>query len=1237
MLPEPPAPAAPSNPFPGLRPFEPHEYHLFFGRDGQSDELLRRLRQKHFVAVIGTSGSGKSSLVRAGLLPSLHGGLMVTAGSRWRVTIFRPGANPIGHLADALNGEDALGAPGRDPEISRAIIEATLRRGALGLVDAVRQARLPEGENLLIVVDQFEEIFRFKSTAAGQTADDAAAFVKLLLEATARRDLPVYVIITMRSDFLGDCAQFRDLPEAINDGQYLIPRMTRDQRREAVAGPVAVGGAEITPRLVNRLLNDVGDNPDQLPILQHALMRTWQQWAHGAGREGPLDIDHYQSIGGMAEALSRHADKAYNELPGERSKAIAEKLFKLLTERGGDNRETRRPTRLDEISAVAEASEGEVVAVIERFRRDGRSFLMPPAGLALDSDTLVDISHESLIRGWERLRGWVDDEAQSARTFRRLAETAALHRAGEASLWRDPDLGIALRWRETNRPNAAWGARYSPDFDAAMEFLEASQRARDEEREERVRQRRKTLRLTQALAAVLLVGFILSLGLTVYAFRLRAEAFERTREAEASAQRATEAETKTRQEKERAEREEAAASEARDEAQRMAGVAERSAEKAEQSAEEARAALAAAERAKADALRSAADARRAQLAAESERQKAVAAQKREEVARQNAEQSARRAAMLATRLLNQDLDNNLWTLDTADRIARLSSPSEKPHWHFVKASAHSNLHQYGDAIRELSEVIRLDGKDSRALTNRSYKYLLTNNPEAAVEDARAALGISPNNAAAWVNLVVALSANSLYGEAEQSLSRGIERFMHFGYGQFSESDVAREIQEATGQGILVVESDDMLTALNYERAILAAASGADFAPALAAADKRPRSVDAYLAALNWTWLHERLNPKDYGVLAMQGALWARAGYPQQAARAYAEFQSRHAAAREPRYDATARWVRGPEALSPGAAGEARGEARALSLNATLAGLRGEDDEATALHDKAVAADPDNLDARMKRAYFLYSREKFDRARADFDYVLQREKHNAPARLTHTLAGLRTEPVAPPEEIRGGIAEARRLDPTVVPSSFELSQYGEKIAGLIAERDPDAALDFLERGAKFNPPDPETYFVMAKFLNGKGDHARALEKIKIAIEMRGDRSKYYAEKARAEAGLRAAARSGPAREAETAARAEARDYAEQGDSMIKFGNPDAALDAYGKSLKVLDRLALAGGVEGVRCEVVTLLGKIGRITEARLTKEETAEYLQSMYGDLKGIEGIVRDEVKRLSPPRGAVE
>jgi len=534
------------NPFPGLRPFEPSENHLFFGRDDQSHELLRKLRRNRFVAVVGTSGSGKSSLVRAGLLPALHGGFMAQAGSSWRIALLRPGHDPIGNLARALYALEVFGESRVEMMDQATIIEVTLRRGDLGLVEATRQARLGSHENLLIVVDQFEELFRFKQILESeQESDEAAAFVSLLLEAMKSKTESIFIVLTMRSDFLGDCSQFRDLPEAMNEGQYLVPRMTRNQRDLAITGPVAVGGGKITQRLVQQLLNDVGDNPDQLPIMQHALMRTWEFWELHRTNGNPIDFEHYEGIGGMNEALSFHADEAYKELPDAQSQKIAEILFKTLSERGPDNREIRRPTKLGQICAIAKASEKEVLAVIDTFRSQGRSFLMPPPGMALAKETLIDVSHESLIRNWNLLKKWVDEESQSAQIYSRLAETAVLYRDDKAGFWRDPDLQIALNWREQVKPNASWGQVYHPEFDSAMEFLDKSKANRDAEMSDIEAARQRELQQAQELAkeqskaakhlriALTLVSVVLVAGvLAVVAFMQRRTALKTAQDAE---------------------------------------------------------------------------------------------------------------------------------------------------------------------------------------------------------------------------------------------------------------------------------------------------------------------------------------------------------------------------------------------------------------------------------------------------------------------------------------------------------------------------------------------------------------------------------------------------------------------------------------------------------------------------------------------------------------------------------
>ncbi len=590
------------NPFPGLRPFEEDEEHLFFGREKSVTELLSRLRTNRFLAVIGTSGSGKSSLVKSGLLPSIYRGFMAGAGSAWRVATFRPGENPIGHLASALTGAGVLAADPQDNEkeedagmasIRARLMETTLRRSPRGLVDAVKQARLPQHENLLVVVDQFEELFRFSKMeqTMREVKRDSVAFIQLLLQACRQSRLPIYVLLTMRTDFLGDCTAFRGLPEAVNDGQYLVPRMNREERKAAVTGPIAVGGASITPTLLSRLLNDVGENPDQLPILQHALMRTWDYWENNGQIKGQeseaIDIPHYEAIGAMDNALSFHAEEAFAELKSDDKQLLCEKLFKLLTDVDDTGRGVRRPAKVKEICRATGASTDEIIEVIDVFRRPGRTFLMPPIDVALEMDSIIDISHESFMRIWDRLMDWVREEGKSAELYQRLAKAATLHNEGEAALLRDPELMLALKWKKEQLPTEQWAHRYNPSFTLTMDFLGASKRQQDLEIEAKEKAQKAKIRASRILAAVISVAAIVSLIFTFWAVKNKQTAEVAHREAVKQRQRAFKERINALKEKARAEKARDEAREAQKESLKNEQEAERAKKEAEKAREEA--------------------------------------------------------------------------------------------------------------------------------------------------------------------------------------------------------------------------------------------------------------------------------------------------------------------------------------------------------------------------------------------------------------------------------------------------------------------------------------------------------------------------------------------------------------------------------------------------------------------------------------------------------------------------
>jgi WD40 repeat protein/energy-coupling factor transporter ATP-binding protein EcfA2 len=485
------------NPFVGLRPYEADDSLYYFGRGEQIKTLMRQLHLHRFVAVVGSSGSGKSSLVRAGLIPQLEAGFLVQDRDQWHVGRMKPGEDPIGYLAHSIR--EAFWEDG-DEEENKAFAARLRDEGVSGLLDYLHE-KLDDGDgNLLLLVDQFEELFRFRDRKRlKEQKEESEEFVAMLLRLVEQRKLPIFVVLTMRSDFLGDCDAFYRLPEAINDSQFLVPRLTRAQRREVITSPILLSGMQIAPRLVDRLLNENMDTRDDLPVLQHVMLRAWDVWTRDPEAPGcPIEIRHYEAAHTIHGSLNHHAEEALDEL-NERQRFIAKRMFQSMTEMDMGNRRIRRPCRLQDICALTEADHDEVLEVIHRFVVDGRSFVVLSGG-DLNANPLVDISHESLIRQWTTLKAWVEEEADASKIYVRLAETAILHSEGKADLYRGPELENALLWKERVRPNALWAERYLGGFELAMKFLESSRQARTQRREAAEKARREKEQLLQHTA-----------------------------------------------------------------------------------------------------------------------------------------------------------------------------------------------------------------------------------------------------------------------------------------------------------------------------------------------------------------------------------------------------------------------------------------------------------------------------------------------------------------------------------------------------------------------------------------------------------------------------------------------------------------------------------------------------------------------------------------------------------------
>jgi len=519
-------------PYTGLRSFTEEESLYFKGREEHIAMATEQLQRQKFLMLTGASGDGKSSLVYAGIIPNARAGFLKSKFSQWCVADFRPERTPFRNLAHAIAKQLDIPNP--------ATAESELQHGFSALADLYKNSPLyPDMEsvewqqaddqqrntlkrraaNLIILVDQFEEFFTNpENYHRGVPSRDSNLVLNLLLE-TARialeQDLPIYVIFTMRSDYIGQCAAFRSLPEYIGFSQFFVPRLNRTQLQQVIEEPATLSGNRITRRLTERLIHDIAEGVDQLPILQHALNQIWHAAAKG---KEEMDLLHYAMVGGMSPSelpddqatrfkkwfdtlpakirefyrepnlqnvLDTHANKLYESaaesyrltsgsvLSDETTKTIIKTAFTCLT-KIDQSRAVRNRMTLAEITHLLnlpDISTATVGHVLQGFREPGNTFIRPfvtddPKSTTLHPDDVLDITHESLIRNWEYLETWANEEFENY--------TISLDFEKQLNRWVDSGKsnGFLLsigpltyfeNWYTKVKPNAWWIARYLPE------------------------------------------------------------------------------------------------------------------------------------------------------------------------------------------------------------------------------------------------------------------------------------------------------------------------------------------------------------------------------------------------------------------------------------------------------------------------------------------------------------------------------------------------------------------------------------------------------------------------------------------------------------------------------------------------------------------------------------------------------------------------------------------------------
>ncbi|HEX8649446.1 MAG TPA: TIR domain-containing protein [Pyrinomonadaceae bacterium] len=451
-------------PYRGLRAFDEEHAEFFFGRESDVQRLVEKLKTARFLTVLGPSGSGKSSVVRAGLIPALRKSAL--AGSdAWAVRVFTPGAHPLTALSTnlvRLNPQLAAG---------QTLDELTADQRSLHLLASVALADRPPSEFVVWVVDQFEEVFTLC-----QDETERARFISNLLYAATIPGGRSVVVLTMRADFYQKSAAYPELSTQIADHQFLVSPMDIDGLRQAISEPAWRVGLEFEPGLVETILEDVESQPGALPLLEHALLELWER------RRGRLlTLEAYRESGGVEGAIAKRADTIYESFDAEQQ-SIVKRVMLRLTQPGEGTEDTRRRVVMSEL--ITQPEEALKVQSVVRTMADAR-LLMIDSGAEAGSE-VVDVSHEALIRSWPRLRRWIDEDRQSLRVQRRLTEAAQEWQRSnceEGLLFRGARLAQTIEYGARNRAELNETER---EFLAASEKLQASERRAAQQRTRRI-------------------------------------------------------------------------------------------------------------------------------------------------------------------------------------------------------------------------------------------------------------------------------------------------------------------------------------------------------------------------------------------------------------------------------------------------------------------------------------------------------------------------------------------------------------------------------------------------------------------------------------------------------------------------------------------------------------------------------------------------------------------------------
>jgi len=599
------------NPYPGLRPFTEKESIFFKGRDLHIRQIIKQLERNKIIIITGASGDGKSSLVYAGVIPNARAGFFRAEYNNWLICDFRPERTPLTNLTKTL---------AENFKLPQDKLEEELKFGFSSLIDVYKKSPFyidkksdkwknasveeqrkmkSQGANLFILADQFEEFFTNpENYSGGVPSEEAYVTVNLLLESAGlaiNENLPVYIVFTMRSDYISQSVSFKGLPEYIGYSQFFVPRLQRNELQQVIEDPAKLAGGSISNRLTETLINELRDGFDQLPIIQYSLSQLWKVANNG---NDEIDLVHlvklaglptkflssedkdkfdkwvdeqetfkkkYYQNTGLSNVLNTHANILYetalfyyqeliewanDEITEEDSHHIIKTAFQSLT-KIDQGRAVRNRVTLREITDIIDRKDipyETVCGILNIFRLSGNNFIRPYIdkddieSQYLPANTILDITHEALIRNWEVLSYWEIEEKENYNNFQDFKIQLERWQNNDKSAEFLLPLGPLVHfenWYKKHRPNKFWIAKYDNSLDSKelriqrseiidegiIEYLKKSRQAIVVA--ERAKKRRRIIVSIASIVIMLVLGSI-----TFWAMQERKSAVEQKRIAE---------------------------------------------------------------------------------------------------------------------------------------------------------------------------------------------------------------------------------------------------------------------------------------------------------------------------------------------------------------------------------------------------------------------------------------------------------------------------------------------------------------------------------------------------------------------------------------------------------------------------------------------------------------------------------------------------------------------------------